>query len=155
MSLVIALASTCPNLWAAEQVDFNRDIQPLLAQRCYRCHGPDKAEGGLKLNERDRALAELDSGQHAIVAGKPEESELLRRVESEDESSRMPPEGKPLKPVEIALLRSWIAAGAAWKNHWAFEPVKKAQTPAIAHAEWVSNPIDAFVLKRLEDAGLS
>ncbi|HVW37215.1 MAG TPA: DUF1549 domain-containing protein, partial [Pirellulales bacterium] len=143
------------NVWAAEQVDFNRDIQPLLAQRCFRCHGPDKAEGGLKLSQRDGALAELDSGQHAIVPGTPEESELLIRVTAEDESSRMPPEGKPLKPNEIALLRNWIAAGAAWKNHWAFERVERPQPPAVTDAVWVRNPIDAFVLKRLEDAGLS
>ena len=140
---------------AASQADFNRGVQPLLAQHCYRCHGPDKSEGGLRLSERDAALAELDSGEHAIVPGKPEESELLARVASADEASRMPPEGKPLKPDEIAVLRSWIAAGAAWKNHWAFELVEKPQPPAVADAAWVRNPIDAFVLKQLEDAQLS
>ena len=155
LTLLVVIAGFCQNLRAAEPIDFNRDVQPLLAQRCYRCHGPDKAEGGLKLNDRDRALAELDSGQRAIVPGKPEESELLRRVASTDEASRMPPEGKPLKAEEIELLSRWIAAGAAWKNHWAFEPVQKPQPPEVANRAWVQNPIDAFILKRLEDAQLS
>ncbi|HEV7221761.1 MAG TPA: PSD1 and planctomycete cytochrome C domain-containing protein [Pirellulales bacterium] len=140
---------------AEAQIDFNRDIQPLLAQRCYRCHGPDKAEGGLKLNEHERALAELDSGEHAIVPGKPDASALVARVASEDEASRMPPEGKPLKPAEVALLRRWIDEGAVWKKPWAFGPVAKPQPPAVANAARVSNPIDAFVLKRLEEAKLT
>ena len=140
---------------AAQLPDFNRDVQPLLAQHCYRCHGPDKAEGGLRLSEHDAALAELDSGQRAIVPGKPVESELLARVSSADEAARMPPEGKPLKPEEIELLRRWIASGAAWQKHWAFEPVNRPQPPAVAGAAWVGNPIDAFILKRLEDAKLS
>ncbi len=80
----------------AAKVDFRRDVQPLLAQRCYRCHGPDQAKGGLRLNKHETALAELESGAHAIVPGKPDESALVDRISSTDEDLRMPPEGKPL-----------------------------------------------------------
>src|SRR3569623_1793220 len=134
------------------EIDFRRDIQPLLAQRCYRCHGPDKAEGGLKLNDRERALAELDSGERAIVPGKPDESALLVRVASLDESLRMPPEGKPLAPQEVDLLRRWVNGGAAWQSHWAFGPIKNPPPPADKNAGWVRNPIDAFIAERLEQA---
>ncbi len=139
---------------AEAEINFRRDIQPLLARRCYQCHGPDKAEAGLKLDDRKRALAELDSGVHAITPGKPEASELLARVASNDDSVRMPPEGKPLSEVEVALLRRWITAGAAWQDHWAFEPIERAQAPALGNAAWVRNPIDAFIARRLEEAKL-
>ncbi len=149
--LLLAAESDRPS----DEIDFRREIQPLLAQRCYRCHGPDKAEGGLKLNDRDRALAELDSGERAISPGKPDESELLVRVSTNDDSLRMPPEGKPLSPEEIALLRRWIEAGATWQNHWAFEPIQRPQPPAVRHGEWVRNPIDALIAERLEQAELT
>ncbi|MFI4875517.1 MAG: PSD1 and planctomycete cytochrome C domain-containing protein, partial [Blastopirellula sp. JB062] len=148
---VLAIGSAS---FAQEEVDYARDVQPLLAKRCYSCHGPGDVESGLHIDTREGALAEADSGMAAIVPGQPDESELLRRVMSTDEFERMPPEGKPLKAEEISLLRRWIAEGAKWKKHWAFEPPQPQTPPQVRHADQVANPIDNFVLKRLEDAGL-
>ncbi|HEX4142373.1 MAG TPA: DUF1553 domain-containing protein [Pirellulales bacterium] len=141
---------------ADRPIDFGRDIQPLLARRCFSCHGPDKHEGGLRLNARDAALAELDSGAHAIVPGKPQESELLLRVASTDDDRRMPPgDLKPLTPEQVALVRQWIAQGAEWRGHWAFEPVAARSPPAVRDQSWPHNEIDAFILSRLEREGLA
>jgi mono/diheme cytochrome c family protein len=135
-------------------VDFAREIQPLLARRCFSCHGPDKAEGGLRLNARESALKELDSGEHGIVPGKPETSELINRVSSEDENTRMPPEGKPLTEREVATLRRWIAEGAKFQPHWAYEKPVREPVPEVKNKAWVRNPIDAFILAKLEAANL-
>ena len=108
---------------------FERTIKPLLAEHCLACHGPDKAEGGLNLVDRKQALKQLESGLFGIVPGKPEESELIRRVSSHDESERMPPEGKPLKPAEIEALRRWISLGAEYQQHWAYRKLEKPTPP--------------------------
>jgi hypothetical protein len=138
----------------AQPVDFARDVQPLLAKRCYACHGPEAGEGGLHLHQREAALAELDSGAHAIVPGNLDDSELLARITADDESLRMPPEGKPLTEAEINVLRKWIEAGAKWEAHWAFEPLTSPAVPQVKNSAWVRNPIDAFVLEKLESRGL-
>ncbi|MCA9229567.1 MAG: PSD1 domain-containing protein [Planctomycetales bacterium] len=145
-------------LWSevqGETVRFNRDIQPVLAARCFSCHGPDEAEAGLSLHTHDAALAELDSGGFAIVPGQPEQSVLLARIGSEDLDLRMPPEGEPLSLEEIAALRRWIEAGAEWEKHWAFTPLQRREPPAVKQLDWVANPIDAFLLARLEAQGLA
>jgi hypothetical protein len=129
-------------------------VKPLLARRCFACHGPDVESGGLRLHTHEAALAELESGGRAIVPGDPEESLLLARVASADESERMPPEGKPLTGEEIEALRAWIARGAEWEPHWAFVPPKRHTPPAVKRADWVRNPIDAFILANLEAADL-
>ncbi len=139
---------------AQDGVDFRRDIQPLLASRCYKCHGPSTAEGGLRLDDRAAALKPAESGKHAVVPSKPQESELLKRITASDESERMPPDGKPLTAQQISLLRDWITQGAEFRNHWAFEPVTHPQPPKVKQQAWVQNPIDAFVLQGLEHAGL-
>ena len=107
---------------AEKQVDFALHVQPILAAKCLKCHGPGKASGGIAFNTCDRALAAAESGEPAIVPGKPKESELMKRVSSTDDSVRMPPEGKPLTAAEIEVLRSWIAGGAEWSKHWSFRP---------------------------------
>ena len=101
-----AAAQTLP-----EPIDFGRQIQPILAKRCYACHGPDKAEGGLRLNSKEAAFAKLESGTHAITAKDAAKSELLKRVTSREEGVQMPPEGAPLTDSQIALLRRWIDEG--------------------------------------------
>lgn len=140
---------------ARPKVDFAREVQPILAKRCFSCHGPDKAEGGLRLNQRDSALAELPSGEHAVIPGDLDKSELLHRVMSTEEGERMPPEGKPLTAEQIEILRRWVTDGAQWEEHWAFRVPEKHVPPVVKNAAWVTNPIDAFVLAKLEERGLS
>ncbi len=137
------------------KIEFGRDIRPILAKRCFSCHGPDANEGGLRLNDPKSVMSELDSGERGVVPGKPDESELLRRIAAEDEAERMPPEGKPLTPEEVALIRRWISQGAAWEKHWSFRPPVRHTPPTVKNNNWVQNPIDAFILARLEQAGLS
>ncbi len=139
---------------AENTVDFAREVQPVFARRCYKCHGSGGEEGGLQLHQRELALTELDSGDRAIVAGKPDESVILDRITSTDEYERMPPDGKPLTEEETAAIRQWIKEGAKWGKHWAFAEVKQPTPPQVKKPAWVQNPIDAFVLHRLEANGL-
>jgi hypothetical protein len=139
---------------AEPSVNFTRDVKPILARKCFACHGPTASEGGLRLDDPAAALAELDSGLHAIVPGDVTNSELVARVAAEDEALRMPLEGKPLAPEEVETLKRWIAAGAKWEKHWAFVPPERHEPPAVERQEWVTNPIDAFILAGLERAGL-
>jgi len=148
------VAQTDNRITAADGIDFGRQILPILARRCFPCHGPEKAESGLRLNTLNSATAKLESGVQAIVAGQPDASELIRRVTATDPDLRMPPGDKPLNEAEIDLLRGWIEAGASWKTHWAFEPLGDPKPPAVTHSDWVRNPIDAFVLQRLEARGV-
>ncbi len=136
-------------------VDFDRQIRPILAKHCFACHGPDVGESGLRLNDEESVFSELDSGEIGIVPGKPEQSELFRRISSDEEYERMPPEAKPLADEEIALIRRWIAEGAPWNKHWAFQPVQRRDPPKVKNSDWVRNPIDAFILARLESHGLT
>ncbi len=154
----LALLSTllsADSMFAAEKpVDFALQVQPLLAARCAKCHGRGKASGGIAFDTSERALAAAESGEHAIVPGKPADSELLKRVTSKDESVRMPPEGKPLSAAEVELLRAWIAEGAQWTKPWSFRPLKKPALPTVKDTTWAKNELDRFVLAKLEDAGL-
>ena len=137
----------------AATVNFAREVKPILARRCFACHGPDSGEGGLRLDSREHALAELDSGLFAIVPEDVDSSELLTRVTSEDEFTRMPPEGKPLTAQEVDVLRRWIAEGAEYQKHWAFVAPVKHEPPTLEaspHKSWVQTPIDAFILAQLE-----
>ncbi len=136
------------------RVSFARDVKPLLARRCYACHGPDVAEAGLALHEQTASRALLDSGEFAIVPGDASASAIIERVTSDDEFMRMPPEGKPLSEKEVEILRQWIDGGAEYEKHWSFLPMTNPPVPAVKETEWVRNPIDAFVLARLEAAGL-
>lgn len=140
---------------AQRPVNFQRQIQPLFAKRCFACHGPDEGEGGLRLHEHDAALAELDSGERAITPGDVEKSALAFRIATDDESLRMPPEGKPLSAEEVALVRRWIEEGAQWEKHWAFTPPRQQAPPTVKDDSWVANPIDAFILHGLEASGLT
>ncbi len=140
---------------AAESISFSRDVQAILASRCLSCHGSDIAESNLSLNDRDIALAAADSGLIPIVPGKPQQSELIRRITAPDDEERMPPEGDPLSEREISLLRQWIVEGASYEKHWAFVPPVRRDPPQVHREAWIANPIDAFVLSRLEQRGLT
>ena len=157
--LVFALAT---NLRSDDKlgVDFGRDVLPILKDRCYQCHDAKKHQAGLRLDLRASALRGGESGKAAIVAKDSGNSELLRRVRSTEETEFMPPEGDRLTPAQIQLLRDWIDSGAAWPDelagddaklrHWAFKPPVRPALPAVAKEEWTRNPIDYFILARLE-----
>ena len=140
------------------EVEYQRDIQPLLEGRCHRCHGADRQRGGLRLDVKSAAMGGGDSGEKAIVPGHSAQGRLIQLVASEDDEERMPPENAKeprLNADEIALLRRWIDQGAPYEKHWSFIQPEAEVPTGLADSDWVENPIDAFVLKRLEDEGLS
>lgn len=151
----LCFAFTAQLAAAADEVDYSADIQPILARKCYACHGPDLQEGSIRFDVRDTLIAEADSGLVPIVPHDISASELLRRVRSEDESERMPPEGKPLSEREIAALESWIEAGAEVTAHWSFQPIQRPELPNVQQAAWPAQPLDRFILSKLEKAELS
>jgi len=135
----------------AAELEFSRDVKPLLAEHCMKCHGPDKAEGGLDLSQRESALKKTDSGEIAIVPGKVSESQLMARITSSDPDARMPPgEEKPLNKSDIAILKQWIETGAEYQMHWSFRPLTAPTIPPVSNTGWIKNPIDAFVLAKLD-----
>jgi Protein of unknown function (DUF1553)/Protein of unknown function (DUF1549)/Planctomycete cytochrome C len=139
------------------RIEFNRDIRPILSDNCYTCHGPAKSTRKADLRfDSEESAKEDRGGYRAIAPGKPAESELLKRVTSADESKRMPPPStnKKLSPRQIELLRQWIAEGAVWQRHWAFIAPQRPMTPDVKYAAWPKNPIDQFILSRLEREGL-
>src|SRR5688500_5040830 len=141
------------------KLDFNRDVRPILSAHCFKCHGPDDnvREAGLRLDRREGATAKLESTATAVVPGQPDKSELVRRVFSADDAERMPPPeaNKDLSAAQKETLRRWIAEGAEYAPLWAFVQPKQAQPPKVKQADWPQNPIDYFVLARLEAAGLA
>jgi mono/diheme cytochrome c family protein len=145
--------------------NFAREIQPILEERCLSCHGPEKQESGFRVDRRETLLKGGDSETPAILPGRSGKSELITRITEADPASRMPPEGKPLTPAEIASLRNWIDSGALMperfeqikrtqSDHWSFQPVRAVQIPASEDA-WINNQIDALVLRRLHQSKLA
>ncbi|PYV07713.1 MAG: hypothetical protein DMG07_27815, partial [Acidobacteria bacterium] len=136
---------------------FNRDIFPVLSNNCFQCHGPDKTTrmADLRLDVPEVALADR-GGRFAVVPGRPERSELVRRITAADPAERMPPEktGKRLTARQISLLKQWIAEGAAWEKHWAFVPPKRSSPPSVSAGGWPRNGIDHFILARLDSEGM-
>ncbi len=144
---------------AARSVRFGRDVRPLLNDKCFQCHGPDEShrKGKLRLDSFDAATAPAATGFPAIVPGDPEESELIRRLTTDDPDERMPPakHGDPLSAKEVEILRAWVADGAEYEGHWAFVPPERPATPEVSRPDWVRNPIDAFILRKLDEEGLT
>ena len=158
----------------AERVDFARDVRPILERSCWKCHGPEKQKGGLRLDLRTATLALRASGRRAITPGKPEESELIRRVEAADVEERMPPKSDPLTRDETRTLRAWIRQGADWpetavgasngrkamvvtaedRQHWSYRRLTHVDPPDVRDAGWCRTPIDRFVLAALEARGI-
>jgi len=150
---LISIIALVPVLACAEKVDFNRQIQPILSENCYACHGPDAetVEGDLRLDIEKDALTGGDSG-NAIVPGDPGKSLIIEKITHSDPDDVMPPPEKKdrLKPGQIALIRQWISEGAEWGTHWGFIAPVRPPVPAVANSAWVKNPIDSFVLADLE-----
>ncbi|WP_373649888.1 DUF1553 domain-containing protein [Schlesneria sp. DSM 10557] len=151
--MVTAVLLSCRGLLQAEErVEFNRDIRPILSDNCFACHGPDEKTrySGLRLDLSEPARAELESGKTAIVPGRVDESEMIRRILADDPNERMPPadSGKSLTPRQIELLRQWVAQGAEYQRHWSFVTPRRPRVPAIS-SEWARGPIDTLVEDRL------
>jgi len=142
-------AESIPN-----NVEFNRDIRPILSDKCYTCHGPSKQMGTLRFDREEVAKQPLSQGRFAIVPGDPARSQILQRVTAANPAVRMPFGGEPLSSREVELLRRWIEQGAVWQKHWSFLPPQHPALPQVKDARWGRNPIDAFVLHRLEQEGL-
>ena len=143
---------------AEEKIDFNRQIRPLLSNRCFACHGPDEAKrkADLRLDTREGVIADL-GGHAALVPGKVEESELLHRITlAADHEDLMPPAGKGKKfsEKEVALIKKWIEQEAPYANHWSYEKPVRPEVPKGKRSDWPKNEIDHFVLARLESEGL-
>lgn len=144
---------------APSKIEYNRDIRPILAKNCFSCHGSDegKRSAGLRLDQRDSAIAPGKKRPAAIVPGKEDESTLIARITTEDASERMPPEetGNHLTPSQIQLLKQWVKEGANYQQHWAFVKPAVPSLPAIKQTAWPKQPLDHFILARLEQEGLS
>src|SRR5579862_4250808 len=131
-----------------EKVDYNWQIRPILSDNCYRCHGPDakSRQAGLRLDQQESAY------EQAIVPGKPQESEMIRRISSKDPAYRMPPptaSAKPLTDAEVATLTEWVKQGAEYKPHWAFITPVEAPLPQTSLTGRAVNAIDRFIFARL------
>lgn len=138
-------------------IDFNRQIRPILSDNCFACHGPDESarKAKLQLDLKDAAFKGGKSGDPSIVPGKPDESELIKRITSTDPDEVMPPpkSKKQLSQDQIALLKRWVQEGAPWQSHWAFEKPQRPPLPS-PKSDWGANEIDRFILQRLEKEGL-
>ena len=148
---------------STQHLDFNQDVQPILASNCFSCHGPDPEmrKAGLRLDLGESAFNKRPGHPDAIVPGHPERSELVKRIESKDPHYLMPQnaqgEAKPMKPQDIAILKEWVKEGAVYRPHWAFEKPVRAALPKVNDIRaqgWAKTPIDRFILARMEKEGL-
>jgi hypothetical protein len=141
-----------------QKIDFDRDIRPIFSENCFACHGPDEAKrkAGLRLDLKDSVFKPAKSGAVPIIPGKADQSVLIQKVSSTDDDERMPPpkSEKRLTPAQVELLRRWVEQGAEYRRHWAFLPPQRPPVPSVKQANWPRNPIDAFILARLEKEGL-
>jgi len=158
LSIGLSLGACRPQ--AAATVDFNRDIRPILSDRCYGCHGPDSDKGrkaGLRLDTPEGARQLLKSGRRAIDPDNPGASEMIARLHSDDPDEIMPPPElkRPLTPGERDLLTRWVREGAVYQPHWAFVPPRSPATPPVRDPSWARDPLDRLILARLEREGLA
>src|SRR5688572_20048296 len=141
-----------------QNIEFNRDIRPLLSDVCFTCHGPDKATRviNLRFDTEAGAFADLGGGRHAIVPGDPARSEMYQRITAKDEAIRMPParSGRKLTDNQIDLIRRWIEQGAKWQKHWSLIAPQRPALPEPKKTSWARGAVDSFILDRLERNGL-
>ncbi|MEZ6035373.1 MAG: PSD1 and planctomycete cytochrome C domain-containing protein [Planctomycetaceae bacterium] len=150
----IAILTAASISGEAQEVSFAQDVQPILAKRCFACHGPAEQQAGVALHVREAAIAMSENDRQPIVPEHPEASELLRRITTADSADRMPPEGPALSHDEIVILTRWIEQGAVYEKHWAFVAPVRRTPPEVRNSERVRNPIDQFVIARLQQAGI-
>lgn len=140
-----------------ETIQFDRDIRPILSEKCFACHGPDggKRKGGLRLDTREGLFGTGKSGVMVVVPRQPDASALLKRIHAADATELMPPpkSGKGLSSQQMTLLRRWVDEGAPWSPGWTFTPPQAPPLPEVKQAAWVQNPIDRFILAALEQRG--
>ncbi len=165
-SLSIAIIAAISLTASADTVDFVRNVQPILQQHCYRCHGDKKQKSGLRLDIKSEAFKGGESYGPSIVAGDLDGSPLIELITSDDEESRMPPGGKRLSAEQINILRQWIMQGAVWpdgvdlttlkdpRDHWSFQP-RSNPSPPVVDATWPRNEIDRFIFARLKEHKLT
>jgi len=162
----ISLAEDKPQLppAAARTVDYAKDVQPLLARHCYKCHGPDKQESSFRLDQKGAALRGGDWGDKPLVVGKSADSPLIKAVAGLLPDLKMPPKGERLTPEEIGILRAWVDQGLSWPDtggsegklttdHWSFQPVKVV-LPKLAVDPRAKNLVDGYLLDKLQENGL-
>lgn len=158
LSIPFLLVASTSHLLAEGELDFVRDIRPILSDTCFQCHGPDedKRQADLRLDLELPARADLD-GNPLITSGDLEKSELYLRVTSSDPDLQMPPptSDRQLTSIQKELIKQWIKRGANWESHWAFSPPLRPTLPEVANSIWPKNGIDHFILRRLEKEGLS
>lgn len=157
LSLITGSSECC----AAQKLRFNRDIRPILSDRCFHCHGPDAEtrEADLRLDTAEAAYSALEfgTGSHVIKPGDPRQSEVFLRISSQDPSVKMPPPASKIELTseEIQIIKQWIEQGAEYEGHWAFLPPQKHALPAVNNSAWIRNPVDTFILKQIEESNLS
>ena len=157
MAAALPLAAASASVEPAAQVDFQREVRPILSDNCFQCHGPDASTrlADLRLDIHEGAFGRRDNGT-PIVPGDPDASLVMKRLTHEQEALRMPPvySRKKLTEEQIGVIRDWIEQGADWSEHWAFRVPSKARLPEVKNESWIRNPIDRFILARLEAEGL-
>ena len=156
---IFLFTSASNQILQGKEIDFSKDILPVLSNNCFECHGPDEAKrkAGLRLDKADGAKAKLKSGSIGLVPGNISESEIYHRITSSDPDEIMPPadSGKKLTKEETDRIKDWIKSGGEWGKHWSFEKPVKSKVPEITNNEWkVENPIDQFVHLRLGEEGM-
>lgn len=169
-ALTLVVFARQPNSATADENDskllFEKDIQPILAERCERCHGPDRQRSGFRIDQPNAFLKGGESGEPAILPGNSAKSHLVKLINGDIPDMTMPPSGKRLSPEQIKLIRRWIDQGARWQkpvkseiakvttDHWSFQPIAKVEIPQI-ESPWIRNPIDAFILAKLKTRQLT
>ncbi len=158
IGLCLPMAASLTPAMAEEPLDYNRDIRPIISDKCFACHGPDDKtrKKELRFDLEEGFLAKTSNGKAVIDPGNPGSSEFFHRITTEDLDDRMPPAESPLQLTDddIALIKRWIAEGAQWQGHWAFIPPTKPALPNVSDSTWANNEIDYFVLSKLEKENL-
>ena len=155
----IATGLISVSTWAEDPISYSRDIKKILSNNCFECHGPDSQarKKTPRLDVAEGAYAKTTGGITPIVPGNPEASEIIKLITSDDPDLMMPPadSGKQLTEKEIELIRQWVKEGAQYEAHWSYVAPKQATLPSVSDKGWVSNPIDQFILARLEQEKLT